>query len=344
MRLAQIARKVGMTPNDIKRFLESEFDLNIGKEPNYKLDEIQVDAVLNRFPIPEPIEVVVEHKAEPTVAVSVEEEMVKEDEPEIETEQAIEVVSDASEVEVVEVESNELTEESIVETIEAAVTVAEEPEIQPKKILNTPVVEINYESTGEETASERAYIPVPVDANAELIKAPTIKLDGLKILGKIELPETKKVEVVPTAEEIEQSEAAALALLDAAMMAQEQDVKKVVELPKEKPVAKVVKAEMNEDPDSAYKDKNGIYHFSSEQRANRIKSINNRGSRRQEIDQKEKKRRYYEEILAKRKAENAAAAAKKVKPKKVQAREEKKRVQKPKPTTLWGKFVYWLND
>ncbi len=342
MRLAQIARKVGMTPNDIKRFLESEFDLNIGKEPNYKLDDIQVDAVLNRFPIPEPVEVVVEYKPEPTATVKIEEE---EEVEEIVAEKAVEIVaSNVSEDEAVENESNELTEELIEETIEAASTVTEEPEIQPKKVINTPVVEINYESTGEETASERAFIPVPVDANAELIKAPTIKLDGLKILGKIELPETKKVELAPSAEEIEKSEMAALAQLDAAMQAQEQDVKKVTPPSAEKPITKKVVEAVNDDPDAAFKDVNGIYHFSAEQRANRIQSIQNRAARRREIDQKEKKRRYYEEILAQRKDASTPAKAKKLKPKKVEAREQKKRIEKPKPTTLWGKFVYWLND
>ena len=57
MRLAQIARKVGMTPNDIKRFLEDEFEINIGKEPNFKLNEIQINSVLEKFPVLETVEI-----------------------------------------------------------------------------------------------------------------------------------------------------------------------------------------------------------------------------------------------------------------------------------------------
>ncbi|MBK9191961.1 MAG: hypothetical protein IPM77_10845 [Crocinitomicaceae bacterium] len=41
------------------------------------------------------------------------------------------------------------------------------------------------------------FIPLPVDPDAELIKAPKIKLDGLKVVGKIELPEKKQKEADP---------------------------------------------------------------------------------------------------------------------------------------------------
>ena len=76
MRLAQIARKVGMTPTEIRRFIEGEFQVTIGNEPNYKLNEDQIDAVLQNFaPVEKEPEVAPKKEEAPPIETTVEEVM-----------------------------------------------------------------------------------------------------------------------------------------------------------------------------------------------------------------------------------------------------------------------------
>ena len=65
MRLAQIARKVGKTPQEIARFLNEQVADPIEKDPNFKLTEAQVNAVMDEFE-PEVIEEPAESKMDET--------------------------------------------------------------------------------------------------------------------------------------------------------------------------------------------------------------------------------------------------------------------------------------
>lgn len=364
MRLAQIARKVGMTPQEVRRFLEKEFELNIGNEPNYKLDDSQVNAVLLKFPIPEvqgvsevqenpikPIEKPIGNKLSPVVEET--ETVIDSIEEEIQIQEQETVVLAEIEDEIQEI-SSEITSE--VEEIETSVELKEEVlEVLPEREMNTSsapsktvkIVEIDYEREERERSESQSFQEVPVDPNAELIKAPTVKLDGLKILGKIELPELNKVEPEVSVEELEAQESDRIAELDAAMQSQVQDIKPTAKVETVKPKKPAVQNEQIDDSEafSIYKDKHGNYRFTLEQKANRAKSLAESNERKKlEVD-KEKKKRHYEKIAAQRKEALNNTSSKKEKSKKVVAREQKRQEQqKPKPTTLWGKFVYWLND
>lgn len=355
MRLAQIARKVGMTPTDIRRFLESEFDLNIGKEPNYKLDEAQIDAVLEKYPIPEvveapkkpaekPEEEVVSDLLEDEETIAEMEDVVEEiNAADIAEEAAIEPTDIISEADrSADLDEDEKKEEKAENESVAAVTETQEQgEVETEK-----AVEINYDDPALET-EESDFVEAEVDRDAELIQAPKVKLDGLKILGKIELPGDKKEEVEePVSEtELEQDEADAIAELDAAMQSQVQDVKAgKVNQPKAKAVEENVAA--SETEHSEYKDERGIYHFSLEQKENRKKSLIQREIRLKQEAEKEKKKRHYESLMKARQQKESVKDTK-VKEKKTESRKQKREAKEKEaeqPQGLWAKFKRWLND
>ncbi len=358
MRLAQIARKVGMTPQEVRRFLEKEFELNIGNEPNYKLDDSQVDAVLSEFPIPEVIEEPVKtitKATEISQAITIEEEeisvtafgqeVISTEEERIEETLAEESLSTPIEEPLLETVEENIEAEAVSEASEEKAEEMVHESITPSREAN--VVEIDYDREEVENTENQNFQEVAVDPNAELIKAPTVKLDGLKILGKIELPSTKKVDEEESEEDLVEKESDVIAELDAAMQSQVQDIKPS-EVVKPRTPKKIVHTNDNIDESeefSIYKDKRGNYRFTLEQRANRAKSLAEAQERKKLEIEKEKKRRHYEKIAAQRKESLNSSSSKKEKSKKVVAREQKKQLQqKPKPTSLWGKFVHWLND
>jgi hypothetical protein len=341
MRLAQIARKVGMTPNDIKRFLEDEFEINIGKEPNFKLNEIQINSVLEKFPVLETVEI--------------ESSSTKDSDKENEVQNVISENELADELD--EFIEQILDEEPTVEDTPANISVIDteieekvsEPEIE-EPIAKKNVVIINYEDTGSDSSDESSFVEVPVNPDAEIIKAPTIKLDGLKILGKIELPEHKKVEALAIENDHAESEDDQLAALDAAMRSQVQDIKvgKVVQ-----PTEKIVEENLpvSEDEDSIYKDENGIYHFTPQQKANRQKRLYEIERTKKIKAEQEKKKRHYEEkmrLKEQKKVQNNQPIQDKKKRESTNKPVENKRSEKKQPIErpkgLWKKFLYWLND
>lgn len=320
MRLAQIARKVGMTPTEIRRFIEGEFQVEIGNEPNYKLNEDQIDAVLQNFT---PVE------KEPEVAPK------KEEIPPVETtvEEVVETVPEIAEVEATtpleaETEAPEVTEEIAVE----AEAVIEEEDTADTGAEEVPA---ELETVTEDQDEEAPFVEAEVDPDAELIKAPKIKLDGLKILGKIELPEKKEVEPEKTEEELEAEEAEKIAALDAAMQSQAQDVRK-------KGDSKADKKEEQEV--SEYKDKNGIYHFSHQQKVNREKRLIELDIKRKRENERNKKKQHYQEMMQGRE-QKSSVKAEKLKARKTAATKEKKAQKTTEaPKGLWAKFLRWLND
>lgn len=341
MRLAQIARKVGMTPNDIKRFLEDEFEINIGKEPNFKLNEIQINSVLEKFPVLETVEIE-SSSAKDSDKENDEQAAISENDLADELDEFIEQT--LAEQQPVEVASENIP------VIEAEIEEKVSEPLIEEPIAKKNVVIINYEDTGSSSSDESSFVEVPVNPDAEIIKAPTIKLDGLKILGKIELPEHKKVET-PAIEDVPaESEDDQLAALDAAMRSQVQDIKagKVVQA-----TEKIVEENLpiSEDEDSIYKDEKGVYHFTPEQKANRQKRLYEIERTKKIKAEQEKKKRHYEEkmkLKEQKKVQNNQPIQDKKKPESTNKPVENRRSEKKQPIEppkgLWKKFLYWLND
>lgn len=322
MRLAQIARKVGKTPNEIARYLDEKSTDPIAKDPNIKLTEDQVTSVLDNF------QTVGDSELEAPSTNS------ESDNAEATETVEAETIEEATPIEEIEIPSSE-TEPGNAE--EVAAVDSEEVAVESEKDT-TDIIEEGV--SAEADSDEEEFYEAEVDPDAELIKAPTVKLDGLKILGKIELPEDKKEpEVVEkTAEEIEAEEAAEIAALDAAMQSQAQDIR-----PKKK--SEKLKKEDKKDigSESEYKDENGIYHFTAKQKANREKRLKEIALKKKRQAEKEKKRKHYESLVKDRPAKKRNKDIEKKK-QKTAHRKAKKMEQKGAPKGLWQKFVHWLND
>lgn len=355
MRLGQIARKVNAKPAEIRSFLKDQFDVDLDKDPNVKIESEHEAAILENFKKEEIVEEVVE---------PVQEEVVEELEidPSIDTdlESLMEVVE-----ETVQEEAIEIPEVQAEEAIEPTENTEEEIVVSDIS-SDAEIVEIDYDSEEEATEETGSFEEVPVDPDAAIIAAKVEKLEGLKVVGKIELEDekiTKKLmneEVeLPSSDAIE-SEIDALdgdvdtsefeavdisdndkdaifAELDAQM---DNRSKKGVKAGTVKPATEVSEHQDDEEY-SIYKDAKGIYHFSSEQKKNRKESLRIKAEKERIQRAKEKKARYYQKQVA---AKVQKPAKKKAPSKKVAQKKAAQEAKQQAPKGLWGKFLNWIND
>ncbi|UKN02301.1 hypothetical protein K6119_02050 [Paracrocinitomix mangrovi] len=349
MRLAQIARKVQEKPSDIRAFIKKKFDLELDNDPNVKLEDEQVDAILQEFAKEEEEEVVVEApKKETVVEIPIDESV------DIDIDSLKEIAEEEVKDEVVEipeVKETPVQEETVAETTKEAA---------PKK-----VVSIDYDSEGKEVEEDNIgnFQEVEVDREAELISAKVEKLEGLKVVGKIELPEDKlpEPEALPTVDAIEneidqldgdvdtsefpdmltstdsEEKEAIFAELDAAMdQPSDTSVKSVVN-----DASEVIENQEEEEEHSIYKNAKGEYRFTPEQKANRRKSLAEKERREREEAIRNKKKRHYEENVA---AKAQTPSKKKKKNNKPSQKEQAKKAKEQAPKGIWQKFIAWLND
>lgn len=187
MRLGQLARKLNIETKQIVKFLEKE-SITIENHLNTKLDDNQIELVTNAFPpepeieeVPEVIEESIT-KEESTVAEQTEEvpEVDNESEEDIEEEITVEVY------EIPEEEYQKSLTETEDATQEAALTVTELIEKEGIKEGEEPTEKDLHEFSREEA--------IPEDVNAPTIRAPKVELQGIKVVGKIELPEKEIIE------------------------------------------------------------------------------------------------------------------------------------------------------
>lgn len=216
MRLASLARKIKITPSSVSGFV-SDSGIELTQGSNTKLTDEQIDLVLEHFDVelPAPVEVKEEPVPEVTEEViqEVETEVVVE-EPKIEEEpeETHEPVSVSEEKEG-QVEITEPTPEPTAETVveEEPQEVAETPETPVEEpVTKTPEEEPEIEEA-EETQNELEYSEyvarvrenedeltlsekAATDDSVDVIKAPKVKLPGLSVKGKIDLPEPKSKE------------------------------------------------------------------------------------------------------------------------------------------------------
>lgn len=203
MRLRQLARKLGVHPDKILTLL-SDSGHELQNEANSKLTEEQVEITLTHFPLP-----VVEEKETEEDATSTPEaspEIVK-PAPEV-----VEAATTTTEEQVEAIEAGE--EEAQKEIVEKADPDLEHLEVPfgPPAHATSQVSELDREQSveGVEPAEKpekviiqlekpkpevKVYNAIEEDEeflNAELIKTEKPVLEGLKVVGKIELPEPKK--------------------------------------------------------------------------------------------------------------------------------------------------------
>lgn len=198
MRLGQLARKIDKDTSEIVKFLGKQ-EITIEDHLNTKIEDNHVELVLEAFKLPEPeetVEEIVESTEENTVETT--------------GDKTTDTSSDEDTIteEEVTVEVFEMTEEEVIESTEekGGVVVAQEDvdtrTLTVSDLLKETEPETNEEKTIPETeeVEENEIVEfgredqIPEDITADLIKAPKVELQGIKVVGKIDLPEKTEKE------------------------------------------------------------------------------------------------------------------------------------------------------
>jgi hypothetical protein len=162
MRLGQLARKMEVTPSDIRTFLNDELDIELDENPNVKLDDDAVDAVRAKFEVIE--EALIESMA------------------------ASETVDDA------DVESDEAAPIDVAEP--SADIAIETPIATDAEVVADAATEEEATDTSADATDDAEENPEAPYTNADgTITAPKVDLPGPKVVGKIELPAEVEREV-----------------------------------------------------------------------------------------------------------------------------------------------------
>lgn len=285
MRLGQLARHLESTTTEIVQFLDEQ-GIEKNDHPNVKLSDEEEKLVISHF--------------RPEL-------LVVEEEPSIE-------------IESVELEEKEEILEALPEDEakpEEGVVAEQEEEINevPAVELPTPVeTEPSYVSvTAAELNPEDEN--TPVNTNFDLIKAPKVELPGLKVVGKIDLPEPKLKEESES-EEVDEDE---------------EKTEEVTDEPK------VI----------THHRKNARRKLTDEEReARRLKNKREKEKRiaRQEARRKQQEERKLKEQKAEHYKQKISKPVPVNKPKKKKSGKAAQPVDtRPKPKTILGKFWRWLN-
>ena len=154
MRLGQLARKLKIEPTKIITFLATE-NILIDNSPNVKIENEALEMVLDHF------EIDIEECADNTVETL---------EESISSDRTSDQESKISNSE----ETLEIKEEVLIEIIEE--------ELEAIEVLEVDTTEPKL----EDSSSENSFTETD-----GVIRAPKIQLEGIKIVGKIELPKSK---------------------------------------------------------------------------------------------------------------------------------------------------------
>lgn len=210
--------------------------------------------------------------------------------------------------------------EKIVSTEERKPTLEENinEEADPKKHNDNQEVietteEIDIDVREEEVSDEHELTEEDLNIVDGIIKAPEVEVSGVKVVGKIEIPE-KKTEEADESEESNDSDSSL-----------------------NEETSKSRGAERSKKP----KKRRGKKELSYEEQKKRELEKYEKEKQRKLEQEKQKKKKYYEEKVLKKVKQNNASRKKNKKKQKHKEEEEELSVNQPK--TLWGKFIRWLN-
>ncbi|WP_421895354.1 hypothetical protein [Marinoscillum sp.] len=277
MRLGQLSRQLNLDTTDIVNFL-AENNIEVKDHPNVKLDENAEQMVLEKFAESKP--------KEPVERIEASEQLSVDNEP-------VEISSDA----LLE-EPGDLMEKELIDELTVDI-----PEVEPEESANI-----------EEAADSEEETPES-EEEIEVIKAPKIELPGLKVVGKIDLPEPKAPKPEADQEPKEEEE-------------------KEESIPK---VRLVHHSKRNSRPRLTPEQLEEKRLRNRKAKEKRIREAEERARAREIQRLKDIKAEHYKKKLAK---PGAKATANK---KKASAKPKQSTKQKPQPKSLLGKFWRWLN-
>lgn len=185
----------------------------------------------------------------------------------------------------------------------------------------SPTLEVVEEQTKELTEEE---IMDESSLNIEdgIIRAPKVKVEGIKVVGKIALPEKKvKEEEVESTEEGEEKE-------DSAEVKETENSKPVRSRGKSN--SKNRKRGSRQKEEVSYEDK----------KSREIKKRQEELNKQRELKKKRGKEFYESKMKEIQTTQTKVNDKKKITSRKTSS----DKIKKEKPKSLWGKFKYWLND
>jgi hypothetical protein len=303
MRLGQLARKLNVKPKDIVSFVQLSLNKEIKEHPNAKVPDELLEDIEQFF------------------VSNDDKEKTQQEIPHSNSEEQNNDVEKTAEVK----ESTELEKQN---NKAASNLTSTEPETEenPIKTDNEKIPASNDIPllTDEDPESEAVEINL-VDG---IIKAPKVEVPGIKVVGKIDLPEEKK-------EQEEEEE------LDVS----NENIEPNTSISEDTGNTEAPNAANNKTKQAYPKKKRKRKKpnsLSFEEREKQEKERYEKLQKAKKEREKKKKRKHYEtQVLAKQKQVQQKNTKKKKKhsPSKAQIRQE----QRPEPKTLWGKFLRWLN-
>ncbi|MCC5922944.1 MAG: hypothetical protein JJT77_04080 [Crocinitomicaceae bacterium] len=212
------------------------------------------------------------------------------------------------------------------------------PEIEEERIENLEIIESKEEEIHDAVeplvAMSEDNEAIPLRLEDGVIKAPKIELPKPKVVGKIELPEPKieekQEEVVAESENIDED-------LTLSAVEHNETAVKENDAITEKPRTERNKKRKSNRNSRGEKRKAEVLTYEEEIR--RKKEAYEKQRAEEIAAEKERKKRNYEQLMQKKKQE--AGEPKRTKKQQIA---NKTKELKEKPTTLWGKFLYWLNN
>lgn len=296
MRLAQLARKLKVKPMDVQAFLQAQPGQTAGEGPNQKLDEEQIALIIGQYGPLEP----------------------------------------------------EVPEAPAAETAEEATPTASAPEPEPVAAPE-PQEPAIAEETGTETetvaaAEEESTHPEPAneeepvaeeDGSTEVIKAPKTTLEGIKLVGKIDLPEP------PPPQQIE---------VDGVMMDKEtyaERKKRIYEERKARSRPATYNNDGSFEPRPLKKRKKRQVGLSYEEQKRKEQEAYERRLVKEAKQKKKAKKQHYLKNHAVAKPSSKKGSKKKAEAmreqEEQQSRSQQIQQEKQAPKSAWQRFVKWLN-
>lgn len=274
MRLAQLARKISVTPAEIVRFLQTNGEP--AADVNTRLTELQLRAILA-------------HLAPGRV-----DEILEQDKTNSEAEQS---------------------EQQEIAALESALAISkteEPPSIEKENLFENVLQTMQIEEPTGEITQEGEETKNPFEG-VDLIRAPKVTLTGLKVVGKIDLPEPKKKE--PEVKSIEEIE---------------NDIKETVA---PSPVSKKINNRSNKFSERRERSERPRRNPIALQREREAREAEER--KREEIKKEKERRTQYYNSRVKQGAPKRAARM-------IDEPLEGLHEIKEEPKTLWGKIWQWL--
>ena len=291
MRLGQLSRKLQVKTSEIIDILQSNFDIVITNHPNSKVPEEVVHE----------LETLLQH-----------------------------TTSADEEKEPATGEGNsEPNYEAATLSIEKEVTPIEPVETEPEKVTTPPFQEAIQSE--EITPAEDVLTEADLNIVDGIIKAPKVEVAGIKVVGKIELPE-KKVEVIEDKNvelNTEQPEPASEGKEDTNTPIS--TVSSELQSRPRKRTSDRKQTERRNRPKRTEK----VVLTPEEERRIQLKEAQKKKIAEQQAKKEQRRKTYNEELKS---AKKAPVSTKKKKT------ASTKPSKKSKPTSLWGRFVHWLND